>query len=66
MYVFSSLLELNSVIESCNFVNSGRLTEEQTAKERMAVQIAQLEARLEQTMHDLEQQIADKKALGSQ
>uniref|UniRef100_A0A1I7VBQ4 HOOK domain-containing protein n=1 Tax=Loa loa TaxID=7209 RepID=A0A1I7VBQ4_LOALO len=60
------LKELNSIIESGNFVNSDRLTEEQTAKERMAIQLAQLEARLEQATHDLEQQVADKKTLNDE
>ncbi|KAL3995187.1 HOOK family protein [Acanthocheilonema viteae] len=57
---------LNDIIESGNFMNNSRLTEEQTANERMAIQIAQLEARLEQTVHDLEQQIADKKTLSEE
>uniref|UniRef100_A0AAF5PXI5 Protein hook n=1 Tax=Wuchereria bancrofti TaxID=6293 RepID=A0AAF5PXI5_WUCBA len=60
------LKELNAIIESGNFVNSGRLTEEQTAKERMIIQIAQLEARLEQATRDLEQQIAEKKTLNEE
>lgn len=55
--------ELNAIIESGKFVNSDRLTEEQTANEQMNIQIAQLKARLEQATNDLEQQIADKKAL---
>uniref|UniRef100_A0A0R3RYZ5 Protein hook n=1 Tax=Elaeophora elaphi TaxID=1147741 RepID=A0A0R3RYZ5_9BILA len=60
------LKELNAIIESGNFVNSDRLTEEQTANERMVIQIAQLEARLEQATHDLEQQIADKNTLSEE
>lgn len=63
IYLFSRLKELDAIIESGNFVNSDRLTEEQTANERMAIQIAQLEARLEQATHDLEQHVADKKVL---
>uniref|UniRef100_A0A915PY36 HOOK N-terminal domain-containing protein n=1 Tax=Setaria digitata TaxID=48799 RepID=A0A915PY36_9BILA len=57
------LKEVNAIVESWNFINSDRLTEEQTANERMVIQIAQLEAKLEQVTHDLEQQVADKKML---
>ncbi|CAG9530055.1 unnamed protein product [Cercopithifilaria johnstoni] len=60
------LEELNAIIESGNYVNSNRLTEEQTANERMVIQIAQLEARLKQATYDLEQQMADKKALSEE
>ncbi|VDK86741.1 unnamed protein product [Onchocerca ochengi] len=60
------LENLNAIVESGNFVNSDRLTEEQTANERMAIQIEQLKARLKQATHDLEQQVADKKALSDE
>lgn len=63
MYFVLRMKELNAIIESGKFVNSDRLTEEQTANEQMNIQIAQLKARLEQATNDLEQQIADKKAL---
>ncbi|VDK84617.1 unnamed protein product [Litomosoides sigmodontis] len=60
------LNELNAIIESGNFANSDRLTEEQTTNERLVIQIAQLKARLGQANHDLEQQINDKKALNEE
>ncbi|MCP9262367.1 Protein Hook-like protein 3 [Dirofilaria immitis] len=53
-------------VESGNFVSSDRLTEEHTVNERLTIQIAQLDARLEQATHDLEQQLADKKALSDE
>ncbi|KAM3718682.1 Protein Hook [Dirofilaria immitis] len=60
------LKELNTIVESGNFVSSDRLTEEHTVNERLTIQIAQLDARLEQATHDLEQQLADKKALSDE
>lgn len=64
--IFSRLKEVNEILESANFVNNDRLTEQQTTNERMAVQIAQLEARLQQAIRDLEHTANEKNGISSQ
>ncbi|VDN04139.1 unnamed protein product [Thelazia callipaeda] len=57
------LKEMTDIIENGNFANSDLLTKQQTTNEKMTIQIAQLEAKIEDASHDLEQQIIDKNAI---